>query len=124
MAIDDSGTRAPLSRAELQQWQCRPLGPSAAIDAAAARAQLGQLPGWQVQGALLEREYRFGGYEATLAFVNAVAALAAAQDHHPEIVFGYDRCTVRWNTHSAGGLTLNDFGCAVRTDEAAARVAG
>ena len=123
MANDDSGPRAVLPRARLLQWQCRHLGPAAAFDAAAVRSQLGQLPGWQARDSLLEREYRFDGYETTLAFVNAVAALAAAQDHHPEIVFGYDRCMVRWNTHSAGGLTLNDFGCAARTDEAAARLA-
>jgi pterin-4a-carbinolamine dehydratase len=23
---------------------------------------------------------------------------------------------VRWNTHSAGGITVNDFVCAARTD--------
>jgi 4a-hydroxytetrahydrobiopterin dehydratase len=45
-----------------------------------------------------------------------VAAIANAEDHHPLMVLEYGRCTVRFNTHSAGGITRNDFICAAKID--------
>ena len=64
----------------------------------------------------LVREFRFGDYKRTLDFVNAVAAFADAENHHPEIHFGYNRCRIAWTTHSVGGLSENDFICAAKTD--------
>ena len=49
-----------------------------------------------------------------LAFVNAVAEIAHAQDHHPDMMVGYNACTVSYSTHSRGGLTLNDAICAAQ----------
>ena len=50
------------------------------------------------------------------AFVNAVAWIAHREDHHPDMAFGYHRCTLRLNTHSVGGISLNDFICAAQVD--------
>jgi len=111
-------TSVPMTRAQLLAWQCRPLGPASALGPAQAAALLAQLPGWRADGGTLEREYRFAAYRATIGFVNAVAALAEAQDHHPELLVGHGSCVVRWSTHSARGLTLNDFACAAMTDAA------
>lgn len=115
---------APRTLEALLAWQCRHLGPADALDAAAAARLLALLPGWAADGASIVREYRFRDYPATIAFVNAVAAFADAQDHHPELEVGYGRCRVRWSTHSAGGVTVNDLGCAARTDAACAQCAG
>jgi pterin-4a-carbinolamine dehydratase len=41
---------------------------------------------------------------------------AHAEDHHPELRLGYDRCVVRYNTHSVGGISINDFICAAKVD--------
>lgn len=38
------------------------------------------------------------------------------EDHHPELIVNYNRCTVRWHTHSIQGVSENDFICAARTD--------
>lgn len=62
------------------------------------------------------REFRFDNYYATMAFVNAVAWIAHQQDHHPELTVGYNRCIVRYVTHSANGISLNDFICAAKID--------
>lgn len=78
---------------------------------------LAVLTDWQVVNSNFQREFRLGDYHQTMAFVNAVAEIAHHEDHHPELVVGYNRCTVRYNTHSVGGLSENDFICAAKVDE-------
>jgi 4a-hydroxytetrahydrobiopterin dehydratase len=79
---------------------------------------LSQLQDWQavIEGKSIQRQFRFKNYEQTLAFVNAVADIARMEDHHPDISFGYNRCEVRYSTHSVDGLSENDFICAARID--------
>ena len=64
----------------------------------------------------IEREFRFMDFHETMAFVNAVAWIAHRADHHPDLQVGYNRCTVRWSTHSVGGPSENDFICAAKVD--------
>jgi 4a-hydroxytetrahydrobiopterin dehydratase len=47
-----------------------------------------------------------------MAFVNRVADLAEAADHHPDIDIRYSRVTLVLSTHDAGGLTARDFALA------------
>ena len=51
-----------------------------------------------------------------MAFVNAVAFIAHAQDHHPDLAVSYGKCTVRFNTHDVQGLSATDFDCATRIE--------
>ena len=67
---------------------------------------------------VIERTYTFDRYADGIAFVTRVGTLADAQDHHPQITVGYKKVTVEWYTHSLGGLHLNDFIMAARTDAA------
>jgi len=73
--------------------------------------------GWSEQDGALERELVFDGFPAAIAFVNRLAELAEAENHHPDIAIGYKRVTVRWTTHSAGGITGRDRELAARTNE-------
>jgi 4a-hydroxytetrahydrobiopterin dehydratase len=75
-------------------------------------------PGWQVDpaGGTLSRDFRFADYHRTMAFVNAVAGIAHAEDHHPDLEVGYGHCFVTFSTHSVGGLSDNDFICAAKVD--------
>lgn len=100
----------------LRSMSCRPLGRDAAMASAAVAAQLAVLPRWQVVDGALQADFRFTDYWQTIAFVNALAWMVHAQDHHPDLAVGYDRCTVRFATHSADGITINDFVCAALTD--------
>ncbi len=68
------------------------------------------------EGRAIERTFRFADFHQTMAFVNAVAWIAHRSDHHPDLQVGYNRCTVRWSTHSVGGLSENDFICAAKVD--------
>ena len=101
---------------DLTTQHCRPLEGHAAMSAAEIDAHLERVPGWALVGGAIEKTYRFNDYHRTMAFVNAVAWIAHREDHHPDIAFGYNRCSVRFNTHSVGGLSLNDFICAAKVD--------
>lgn len=80
-------------------------------------SMLGKLAGWRAEAGAIEKTFAFkGGWLETIGFVNAVAWLSQREDHHPDLTVGYDRCTVRYATHSAGGVTMNDFICAAKVD--------
>ncbi|MFY7863431.1 4a-hydroxytetrahydrobiopterin dehydratase [Roseateles sp.] len=95
--------------------QCRP-GLREPVAAQALPAWLAQLPEWRLSSDAksIELEARFADFSQTMAFVNAVAELAQRQDHHPEMRVGYGHCGISFSTHSASGLTLNDFICAAQ----------
>ncbi len=93
---------------------CDPKAPL--LDADSLARVLAALPGWapDPEGKLIARRFGFENFYQVMAFVNAVAEVAHAQDHHPEMLVGYDACTVSYTTHSRGGLTLNDAICAAQ----------
>ena len=82
------------------------------------RELLPQLQGWELleDSHVLGKTFRFPDYYRTMSFVNALAHVANAQDHHPDLSVHYDRCVVRWSTHDVGGLSENDFICAAKAD--------
>ena len=91
-----------------------------ALTATEVVAKLAQLDGWSLSGdganVAIEKTYRFANYYETIAFVNAVAFIAHAEDHHPDLSVHYDRCVVRLNTHDVGGISPTDIDCATRFD--------
>jgi pterin-4a-carbinolamine dehydratase len=80
------------------------------LDSAAVAALVDSLPGWQLSadGKAISRRFRFRDFEATMSYVNRLAALANADDHHPDLQVGYGYCEVLFTTHDAGGLTELD----------------
>ena len=64
--------------------------------------------GWSEVDNALEREFGFESFPAAIAYVNAVAALAEEENHHPDIAVAYRKVTLRWSTHTAGGITDRD----------------
>jgi len=103
------------ARYALAAQHCRPS--AARLSAAETAEHLRVLAGWIPAGGAIEKTFRFAGYPETIAFVNAVAAIAQREDHHPDLSVHYDHCTVSWSTHSAGGVTLNDIVCAAQVDD-------
>jgi 4a-hydroxytetrahydrobiopterin dehydratase len=81
-----------------------------------ARARLAALGGWEIDGVRLRKRYSFDSFASALAFVNRVAALAEAADHHPDILIEYRHVTLTLTTHDSGGLTRRDFDLAQRID--------
>ncbi len=89
------------------------------LSAIEIEAFLARHPGWDYRpadGGALHKTWRFADFHQTMAFVNAVAAIAHARDHHPDLQIGYDRCAVRWTTHDAGGVTARDAAAAAEVD--------
>ena len=72
---------------------------------------------WSERDGALERELVFDGFREAIAFVNRLADLAESENHHPDVAISHRRVTVRWTTHSAGGITDRDRELAARTDE-------
>ncbi len=100
------GGVSALSAAEARKMLDRLLGGAAAGD------------GWQIveDGKALKREFKFPDFYRAMSFVNAVAHVANAEDHHPDIECGWGYCRIRYQTHAIGGLHENDFICAAKID--------
>ena len=94
--------------------------PRTALGATAVVSALAQLQGWQLTGdgadVAIEKTYRFADYYETISFVNALAFIANAQDHHPDLSVHFNRCVVRFKTHDVGGISVTDFDCATKVD--------
>ena len=103
---------------ELTGKKCKPMDGSA-LSADEARGLLEQVDGWTLadDAKQISRTFEFKNYYRTMAFVNAVAWIAHVEDHHPDMEVGYNRCSVRFSTHSVGGLSENDFICAAKIDQ-------
>ena len=71
---------------------------------------------WQEVDRALQRTFELQSFPAALDFVNRVGALAEAEDHHPDIAISYREVTLRWWTHTAGGITDRDRELAAKTD--------
>ena len=81
-----------------------------------ARTRLAALAGWEIDGDRLRKRYTLDSFKAAIAFVNRVAALAEAADHHPDILIEYRHVTLTLTTHDEGGLSARDFSLAARID--------
>jgi len=71
---------------------------------------------WIDSEGALQRTYEFPSFPEAIAFVNRVAGLAESENHHPDIAVSYKKVTLRWTTHSAGGITDRDRELAQQTD--------
>ena len=69
---------------------------------------LASLSGWSRSGDAIERTFTFQRFADGIAFVDRIAALADAADHHPDIDIRYTRIKVALSTHDAGGITQAD----------------
>ncbi|MCD6034773.1 MAG: 4a-hydroxytetrahydrobiopterin dehydratase [Rickettsiales bacterium] len=74
-------------------------------------AYLATLDGWEASDDFTKIGHRFDfrNFAQSLAFVNKVGAIAEAENHHPDILFGWGYCTIVLQTHAIKGLHKNDF---------------
>lgn len=82
-------------------------------------SEIGKLKGWERQGAEIRKSYEFKAFAEGIRFVDRVAVIADAADHHPDIDVRWTKVTMALSTHSAGGLTSKDFALAALIDGAA-----
>ena len=95
--------------------------PRRALSATEIVSQLSKLNGeqplgWRLIDGALEKSFRFKDFHHSIGFVNAVAFIANAENHHPDLAVSFSQCTVRFNTHDVNGISASDFLCASKVD--------
>jgi len=104
-------------KSTLAEKKCKTCKPgSAALTKSQIALLIPEIPGWKIDAGEVTRSFNFKDYHHTMAFVNAVAWMAHRENHHPDLKVGYNRCEVRYSTHSVKGLSENDFICAAKVD--------
>jgi 4a-hydroxytetrahydrobiopterin dehydratase len=105
---------------DLTSKKCQPCeGGVPPLDSGSARQLLEALDQfWSISDddKRISRSFGFDDFGQTMAFVNAVAWVAHAEDHHPDLEVSYSRCVVNYTTHAINGLSENDFICAAKID--------
>lgn len=79
-------------------------------------SRLAQLNGWSIDQQKLHKQFVFGNFIEAWGFMNQVALLAEAMDHHPEWFNVYNRVDIHLTTHDAGGISERDFKLAGKID--------
>jgi 4a-hydroxytetrahydrobiopterin dehydratase len=79
--------------------------------------KLAGLKGWQREGNAITKEFVLAGFTEATQFIAKIAPIADAMDHHPDVqLYRYKRVKIVLTTHSAGGITQNDFDLAAKID--------
>jgi 4a-hydroxytetrahydrobiopterin dehydratase len=79
--------------------------------------KLKALKGWKRNGDEIYRVVIKKNFVEAMGFVQSVALLAEKMDHHPDIDIRWNKITLVLSTHSAGGLTENDFALATQINQ-------
>ena len=69
----------------------------------------------------IQKPFHFNNFMESIAFVNAIAAIAEAEDHHPDITISWNQVILSLTTHAVNGLSENDFILAAKIDQLATR---
>jgi 4a-hydroxytetrahydrobiopterin dehydratase len=104
---------------ELAKKECKPCeGGISPLKGDVLKQLEGKLKGgWRVLNEQkLEKEFKFPDFKTALTFVNRVGEIAEQQNHHPDIYFTWGQARLQIWTHSAKGLTENDFILAAKID--------
>jgi 4a-hydroxytetrahydrobiopterin dehydratase len=103
---------------DLTQKRCKPCkGEVERLDGEQVGLLLPDVPGWEARGERLKRSLRFTDFKAAMAFVNRMAEVAEAEQHHPDFTVHYNQVDVEVWTHVAKGLTENDFILAAKINQ-------
>jgi 4a-hydroxytetrahydrobiopterin dehydratase len=89
-----------------------------AMTAPEVDAALRAVDGWDAreERTRIHKHYRFKDFVTAMRFVDAMAALAEAEGHHPDFSVHYSAVDVTLWTHAVGGLSDNDFILAAKLD--------
>ena len=79
---------------------------------------LHQVENWKIVGDALEKNYKFSNFRQAIEFINRVADVAEAENHHPDILlWSWNNVKLTLTTHAVKGLSENDFSLASRIDK-------
>jgi 4a-hydroxytetrahydrobiopterin dehydratase len=89
------------------------------LSASEAEQRIKSVRGWRLEGNEISKQFTFRDFPEAVRFVDALVPQAVAADHHPDILINYKRVTLKYSTHSEGGLTEKDFVGAAMADRVA-----
>jgi 4a-hydroxytetrahydrobiopterin dehydratase len=78
------------------------------------------LPGWELEGDAIRKEFVFKGFRSAIAFVNRLAEKAEEAKHHPDLENHYNRVIVALHTWDEDGVTDKDVALARAIESVAA----
>jgi 4a-hydroxytetrahydrobiopterin dehydratase len=73
------------------------------------KSELAKTNAWRLRGKRISRLFVFEDFMSVIRFLNRVAQLAEAMNHHPDITINYNKIKLSLTTHDEGGLTAKDF---------------
>jgi 4a-hydroxytetrahydrobiopterin dehydratase len=89
------------------------------LDVAVVTAELQQMSGWTLEDdKWLVKKYKFLTFANAMQFVNEVATIAEAENHHPFIAIDFRIVTLRLTSWKVGGITKLDLRCIAEFDSA------
>jgi 4a-hydroxytetrahydrobiopterin dehydratase len=90
----------------------------AKLTSAEIATKIKTLAGWEYKDNAISKRFQFKAFIEGIHFINKVAEMAEAADHHPDILVNYKRITFTCSTHDAGGVTEKDFALATEIERA------
>ena len=81
---------------------------------------LGNVDDWTLSpdAKRIRKEWQTEDFDAAVEFINDVGKIADGEDHHPDLhLVDFRNLAIELFTHSADGLTENDFIVASKIDE-------
>ena len=98
---------------ELSRRKCKPCeGGTTSLTEKQARDYLQFVPGWELTSdhASIQKLYVMKHFMAAVQFIEKIAEVAEAEDHHPDLhLTGYRKLLIELSTHAIKGLSENDF---------------
>lgn len=93
-------------------------GGVAALSRAEVEKAMAKHRGWEAEeDKKMIKTFEFKDFAEAKYFVDLVSSVAEEEGHHPNITILYNKVRITLTTHSAGGLTDNDFIMAGLIDE-------
>ena len=108
---------------DLSKKKCIPCeGNIPPFDSSEIHKYLKKVDGWDVKSNddksfYLTKNFKFQNFNESQNFVNKVGKIAEAENHHPDILFGWGYCRVKIFTHAIKGLAESDFILAAKIDK-------
>ncbi len=87
-------------------------GPSDKLTQEKIQSELSKLPEWEFceKRNAIEKDFECADFIDAVNFIQSIAEVAEEADHHPDLLLhDYKKLRVILTTHSAGGITQNDF---------------
>ncbi len=80
--------------------------------------KLKEISGWKFNDNAIKKEFQLKDFRSALIFVNKIGDEAERMDHHPDMfLHSWNKVKITISTHSAGGVTQNDFNLAKKIEE-------